>query len=128
MIPKTGIYVAPEDTPATTVLCVGNFGGLEVYLRDRLQVVTAVYVGFQDMSAALFAELKPDVVCSPLLSDQFDSTDLAQLLQAFGFTGRYCAVASGVPRPQLVKHEVRMAAPLVNYELVVCDEVPERLN
>ncbi|MEM6896509.1 MAG: hypothetical protein AAF576_03970 [Pseudomonadota bacterium] len=90
--------------------------------------MAAFFVAFNEMTAELLDDLQPDVIYSPLLTQNFDTTEVAARLQELGFRGQYCAVATHVPQPQIIKNEVRMAAPLVKYDLLLTDETPRRLH
>lgn len=102
----------------STILCVGDLDTWKDVLRDAEAAGSPLFVSFSEVTVELLDRVRPSTVMSPLLAYDFDSTDLAERLQDFGYGGRYVAVAVGVPLPQLIEREVRMAAPLVNFELV----------
>ncbi len=79
------------------------------------------FVGFQDVTAELLAELEPSVVLSPLLANGFDCIDLAENLVAAGFTGRYRAVTQTLPNPHLVVREIRQLCPGLDFDLLDLD-------
>ncbi|MEL6689766.1 MAG: hypothetical protein AAFP28_05550 [Pseudomonadota bacterium] len=111
----------------STVLCVGDLDVWEDALRTAADGADAHFVSFLDVTEALLEGLLPDTIMSPLLSANFDATDLAMHLQALGFSGRYLAVAEGVPVPHIIEREVKMAAPLVDFDLIALPD-PSKLN
>lgn len=128
MIPKHGTQFPPVKPSEVTVLCIGDLCAWEAVARHRRGPVAAFFVAFNEMTAELLDDLQPDVIYSPLLTQNFDTTEVAARLQELGFRGQYCAVATHVPQPQIIKNEVRMAAPLVKYDLLLTDETPRRLH
>lgn len=111
----------------STVLCVGDLNVWDDALRAAAEGANARFVSFSDVTAALLETLSPETVMSPLLSAGFDATDLAKRLEAFGYSGRYLAVAEGVLVPEIIEREVRMAAPLVDFDLIALPD-PSKLN
>ena len=107
----------------STVLCVGDLDVWVEALRSAAAGAEAHFVSFSDVSDTLLDNLMPDTVMSPLLGANFDATDLARRLQGLGFSGRYLAIAEGVPAPNIIEKEVRMAAPLVDFDLIA---LPDR--
>lgn len=126
MAPRATIEVTCNDAQAR-VLYVGDYDPL---CDDDVSsdAETVCFVAFSEMTAELLEALEPAIIYSPLLTPSFDSTELAQRLQELGFKGQYCAVVKSVPAPQLIKNEVRMAAPLVNYDLVLTERAPSHRN
>ncbi|MEM6728569.1 MAG: hypothetical protein AAF618_08715 [Pseudomonadota bacterium] len=110
--------------------CILYVGDYDPAAEDDVgpELFDVCFVAFSEITADLLEALEPSIIYSPLLTPNFDSTELAQRLQEFGFKGKYCAVVKSVPVPQLIKNEVRMAAPLVNYDLVVTESDPSHRN
>ncbi|MEM1373722.1 MAG: hypothetical protein AAGF78_04985 [Pseudomonadota bacterium] len=111
----------------STILCVGDLDTWRDVLRDADAADAPLFVSFSDVTVELLDRVRPATVMSPLLAHDFDSTDLAERLQDFGYTGRYLAIAVGVPHPQLIEGEVHTAAPLVDFALVTVRDV-SKLN
>lgn len=74
----------------------------------------------------LLTELQPDVVLSALIAPDFDAIDLAKLLIAAGFTGRYRAVTEALPNRRVVIAEIRAAVPGIDFDLFVMEDVRPR--
>ncbi|MEM6277033.1 MAG: hypothetical protein AAF714_08780 [Pseudomonadota bacterium] len=111
----------------STILCVGDLDTWKDVLRDAETGGAPLFVSFSEVTVDLLDRVRPSTIMSPLLAHDFDSTDLAERLQDFGFGGRYVAVAVGVPLPQIIEREVRMAAPLVDFDLITLRDV-SKLN
>lgn len=73
---------------------------------------------FTDLSFELLDRVKPRVVLSPLLAREFDCIDLAQLLFALGFDGRYRVLSAEIPNPHIVKAEIRSQCPGLDFEIL----------
>jgi hypothetical protein len=80
------------------------------------------------IGAELIETLKPDFVLSPLLSRKFDCIDLAMILVAAGFRGRYRAVTDDLPRPEVIRYEVRDLCPTLDFDIILVDAKVIRLS
>ncbi len=66
----------------------------------------------------------PALILSPLLTPQFDALDLAEILSERGFRGRYLALVARLPSANLVRREVALQSPDLNFDVVVLDGSP----
>jgi hypothetical protein len=82
-----------------------------------------LFCDFGDLDRFLGAGSIVEVVLSPLMAQGFDALDVAMQLAGFGFAGRYRAVAEDLPDPGLVRREVRRAAPCVDFDVVMAENV-----
>ena len=57
-------------------------------------------------------------IISPIMATDFDAVDVAKRLAANGFRGRYFAVADTLPDRDLIRREVRAAAPGLSFDIV----------
>ncbi len=99
------------DDQTVAVLAVGDS---EEWLRQGNCLLTEgsiVFVSVEEVTASLVGRLRPTVVISPALSHRFDCIDLAQILQRIGFKGRYRAVSTELPNPEMVKREIGHLCP-----------------
>ncbi|WP_146193104.1 hypothetical protein [Maritimibacter sp. 55A14] len=62
-------------------------------------------------------------VLTPVIGAEFDAMDMAGLLDLHGFRGRYLAYGLDLPKPALLRDEIRAAWPRVAFNLVVLDRV-----
>jgi hypothetical protein len=76
---------------------------------------------FDAVNGALLEELRPEVVLSALIAEDFDAIDLARLLGKSGYKGRYRAVSGALPSVRVVLSEVRASAPGLDFDLFVMD-------
>lgn len=69
----------------------------------------------------------PGIVISPLVAGHFDAQDVAGILAAKGFHGRYIAVANNVAAPDVIRDDVARVAPALHFDVVTLD-VPPKLR
>jgi hypothetical protein len=81
---------------------------------------------FAELDAALLQTTRPGMVISPLIGDRFDAVDVARRLVELGYDGPYRALSPPLPRPALVRSEVRSAAPGLDFDLVIVSHGPDR--
>lgn len=81
---------------------------------------------FAELDAALLRAIAPDMVISMLIGEGFDAMDLAQRLVELGYAGSYRAFCPPLPRPDLVRAEVRATAPGLDFDLLVVSHDPDR--
>jgi hypothetical protein len=62
---------------------------------------------------------KPDIILSPLVSEDFDAVDVAGVLSALAYDGPYRAVTDTLPDPEIIRKKVRNHAPYLDFDLVV---------
>ncbi|MEM9970311.1 MAG: hypothetical protein AAF762_04335 [Pseudomonadota bacterium] len=65
--------------------------------------------------------MSPTCVLSPALSHRFDCIDLAQILYAYGYKGRYRAMSHELPRPELVEREIAQLCPGLDFGILVSE-------
>ena len=78
-----------------------------------------VFATFEDISEETLSRLSPSVILSPVLARSFDCIDLAQKLFSMGFTGRYRAVSSDLPDPEMVEREIRNLCPGLDFGILI---------
>lgn len=81
---------------------------------------------FAELDADLLRAARPDMVVSALIGDGFDAMDVARRLMQLGYAGPYRALSPPLPRPDLVRAEIRAAAPALDFDLVVVSHGPDR--
>ncbi|KEP71768.1 hypothetical protein DL1_00495 [Thioclava dalianensis] len=75
-----------------------------------------------------FAEFRPDLVLAPLLTARFDILDLAQRLEAIGYTGALRAYCKPLPNARVVLAEVKNNFPKLDFAIFEVPVVNERDN
>ncbi len=103
------------------ILAVGEMAGWGGNSAGLPLDSAITFVEFRELTAELLDSLTPDIVLSPLLCSSFDCLDLAQVLEALGFRGRYRAMSSQVPQPELIRREVKATCPRLDFDLVSVD-------
>ena len=84
------------------------------------------FASFSDLDGPLLQAVRPDMVVSALIDDNFDAVDMARRLTDLGYAGPYRALSTPLPRPGIVKAEVRGAAPGLDFDLIIVRHDPER--
>ena len=74
--------------------------------------------GFEAVDADLMARHRPTLVVSRAIGRGFDALDLAFRLAALGYEGRFVALSCTLPRPALLRREVRRACPGLRFDVV----------
>jgi len=110
---------------AETVLCVGEVWETRKTPWNR---TPCIQITFPEITTALLQELQPDIVLSALVEDDFDTADVAIRLETCGYQGRYRAVARALPEPALIRREVRLVAPALDYDIILLADNAARLN
>lgn len=77
------------------------------------------YIDLSTLNSDVIKEEDPDIILSPLVSDDFDAVDVAGLLSDLAYNGPYRALTNDLPNPELIKSEVRHHAPQIDFDLVV---------
>ena len=111
-----------ENAQRPLILAVGDLEAWSTTGRALPMDSYITYADFVEVTDALLANLRPDVVLSPLLSGRFDCIDLAQLLLRLGFTGRYRAMTPPLPNPDIVRREIRSLCPGLDFDLLMISE------
>lgn len=115
--------IVPLDLPqiartgGTAILVVGNLASWQKAGRAVPVLHGFHFSAFADVTGALLQRLAPDLVLSALMGDDYDVIELARKLAQLDFPGRYRALTSGLPNPQVVLNEVRAAAPQIDFDL-----------
>lgn len=77
------------------------------------------FAPFRALDANLLRAVDPPVVLSALVGDDHDAMDVARRLAELGYRGRYRALAARLPNPDVVRREVRSAAPTIDFDLML---------
>lgn len=117
--PDAGVGPASESRQAATVLAVGD---LQEWRRSGRDIPTDSKLAFADFASVtedLFQVIAPTLVLSPLLARGFDCIDLAQVLHVIGFKGRYRAIAEVLPDPDIIRREIEVLCPGLDFDIIV---------
>jgi hypothetical protein len=116
---EVGAGPASENHQTPTVLAVGDIDewrrrGGDIPADSRL-----AFTDFRSVTAELLQIMAPTLVLSPLLARGFDCIDLAQVLHAIGYRGRYRAVADILPDPGMIRREIAVLCPGLDFDVIV---------
>lgn len=95
--------------------------GLDPTTRDAISLpgdAQITEMRFGSFREDEFVSSKPDLVVCPLFGDGFDVIAVLDLLESIGFSGRFAAIAEALPRPELVRKEVRTRAKNIHFDLI----------
>lgn len=112
---------APAGEQNRNRIAILAVGDTDEWLRRKQPVPPGgriLLAAFTDLSFELLDRIKPRVVLSPLLAREFDCIDLAQLLFALGFDGKYRVLSAEIPNPHIVKAEIRSQCPGLDFEIL----------
>ena len=87
--------------------------------RDLTDMVGLQFIDIHALDQGMINTQNPDIILSPLVSDDFDAIEVASLLSKLSYNGAYRALTDEVPNPALIKAEVRRHAPNLDFDLVV---------
>ncbi len=76
------------------------------------------FASFDDVTGILLGRICPTVIMSPVLAHRFDCIDLATVLHQLDFRGRYRAIASDMPDPEMIEREIKHLCPHLNFAVL----------
>jgi hypothetical protein len=106
------------EAPVVT-LVVGDIKRWNAQGRTRPEIDGFYFVEIDALNAALLFDIRPEVILSPMIMDQFDAIDLAKKLATLDFKGRYRAVTEAIPNTAIVLKEIRTAVPKLDFDLYI---------
>jgi hypothetical protein len=112
-IPHQGCGTNQKMLVVGDVRCWQGRGRLQVSLPD------CTFLHLSQLDGPVLQQLDPFLVLSPLMSDGFDALDVAERLWVARFAGLYRVVANDLPKPDIIRRDIRSVAPLLNFDLLV---------
>ena len=115
------VSLGGADDQTVAILAVGDS---EEWLRQGNRSLTkgsVVFASIEEVTPTLVGRLCPTVVISPALSHRFDCIDLAQILHGIGFKGRYRAVSTELPNPDMVEREIGYLCPGLDFAVLIAN-------
>jgi hypothetical protein len=116
---EVGAGPASDNLQTATVLAVGDIDEWRRHGGDLPADSRLAFTDFRSVTAELFQVMAPTLVLSPLLARGFDCIDLAQVLHAMGYRGRYRAVADLLPDPGMIRREIATICPGLDFDVIV---------
>ncbi|SFI78248.1 hypothetical protein [Celeribacter neptunius] len=118
-----GELISPLDSRQLrqnhVILMVGepqDMQGLKCHFPKTAQLFC---LAFGDLTPELLRKMAPDSVIAPAMGNTFDCLDLARLLQAAEFKGAYRILAGDLPRPDIIRAELRTLYPQLSCDLLL---------
>lgn len=68
---------------------------------------------------------RPSIILSPLRVRDKDAFDIARHLVGLGYTGTYRVLAQGLPKPELVRQDIRTVAPGLDFAIINIPDAEE---
>lgn len=111
-----------EDSPVmghdTTNLMVGETRRMENLQKQFPKTAGLFLLEFDELTDDVFKRIRPANVIAPAMCENFDCFDLAAFLQTAAFTGAYRIMPSGLPRPEIVRCELRSQFPELDADIL----------
>jgi len=115
------IIALNRDTHLTTsgmILMVGEPQLMQTLKKHFPERSGVFFIEFSDLSQDILSAICPDSVVAPAISAHFDCLELAAFLNAADFKGLFRAIAKDLPRPEIIRNEVRHHFPRLNFDVI----------
>lgn len=83
------------------------------------------FLDFAELTKEALFQHQPDIILSPLVGDKFDVIEVATTLLELGYNGRYRAIAETVPDVAMIRQEVGVHAPKLDFDVLVMIDNPQ---
>jgi len=77
------------------------------------------FIEFADLSREILTAISPDSVVAPAISAHFDCLELAAFLSSADYKGLFRVIAKDLPRPEIVRTEVRQHYPHLDFDIII---------
>lgn len=117
MAGSSGTTSSDDDAPPV-ILVIGNLDRWRAGNRVLPDLDGFHFTCLAGVTAELIDTVRPDVVLSALFDPQEDAMEIALHLASLGFAGRYRALATDLPRPEVISRDVRTAVPGLDFDVL----------
>ncbi|ATG46727.1 hypothetical protein [Celeribacter ethanolicus] len=100
------------------ILMVGEPQRMQTLKKHFPERSGVFFIEFSDLTPEILHSICPDSVISPAISDQFDCLDLADFLSAARYKGAYRVLARDLPRPEIIRNELRSHYPGLDFDVL----------
>lgn len=76
------------------------------------------FSSFHEVTGETIVTLNPSLILSPVVAPNFDCVDVAMLLTKIGYSGPYRAVTARLPKPDIVRREIRAHCPAIDFDVI----------
>lgn len=113
--------VGPEslNVPSDRILVIGNIVRWTSEGRMGVALKGFHFIGISSLTAETMQSFAPDIVLSPLFDNEFDVLDIAEKLHDLYFDGIYRVISDNLPNPDIVRNEVCLAAPRLDFDILL---------
>lgn len=99
------------------ILVVESTQALPLALRGATGAQVTI-ARFLVITQKMLTDLRPDIVVAPLIADDHDILDIAQMLTKAQFTGALRAFCNPLPNTAIICAEVAAINPLLDFEVI----------
>lgn len=107
-----------QSKPEGMILMVGEPQRMQTLKRHFPDRTGLFFIEFSDLTADILHSINPDSVVAPVMTDHFDCLDLAAFLHHVEYKGAFRAITKGLPRPDIVRNEVRGQFPRLDFDML----------
>ncbi len=107
-----------QDVAENRILVIGEVSRWDSQGRQVPQSPGIHCIDIHDLTTNIIELIEPMAVFSPLLCSSFDCLDVAVILQAVGYKGRYRVIGEGLHYPQLIRAEIKESCPDIDFDIV----------
>ncbi|WP_434287204.1 hypothetical protein [Celeribacter sp. SCSIO 80788] len=100
------------------ILMVGEPQRMQTLKKHFPERSGVFFIEFADLTPEILQGICPDIVMSPAISDQFDCLDLADFLSTARYKGAYRVLARDLPRPEIIRNELRNHYPGLDFDVL----------
>lgn len=105
-------------TKAISTLIIGDLGRWKSEGRDTSSANDFSFLSLAELTEGILSQIAPDIILSPLIADEFDAIDVAEVLARLQYQGCYRALASSPHNGRVIKDEVAAIAPALNFDIL----------
>lgn len=106
------------------ILIVGDVTGWQREGRLPRMAAGLHFADLSDLTPGFLRRLAPQLVISALIATEFDALDVVAHLVAADFVGRYRCVADGMPDFALIRQEIALIAPDLDFGILTAGDLP----
>lgn len=116
---KTGFQTDPYgfDQVAYRTLIIGDLSRWRAAGRNTSGCEQFLYADPADLTADFLDAFNPDIILSPLMGAAFDVFEVAAILAKLQFKGKYRALCSDIPKVSIVRADVALVAPDLDFDV-----------
>lgn len=104
------------DIPVLVI--VGDLSRWDRLGRELPKDAGVIYVTIDDLTPDILRQYDPMLVMSPLVTPQFDATEVARRLVSADFPGPYRAINDACPDAEMIVKEVATVAPDLDFGVI----------